>query len=51
MPRVNHYQIVTDRATFMHYARDKKECKRAATEICRKFGETLGKTIIKIKKV
>lgn len=50
-PRVSHYQITTERGTFMHYARDKKDCHRAAAEVCRKFGNTVGTTILKIKKV
>lgn len=49
--RVTHYEITTERGTFMHYATDKKECQRMAAEVCRKFGNTLGHTILKIRKV
>ena len=50
-PRVSHFEITTERGTFMHYAKDKKECQKAAAEVCRKFGNTLGNTILKIRKV
>jgi hypothetical protein len=50
-PRVSHYQITTESGSFMHYATDKKECKKAAAEVCRKFGNTLGHTILKIKRI
>lgn len=45
------FEITTERGTFFDYAKDKKECQRRAAEVCRKFGNTLGKTILKIKRI
>ena len=50
-PRVNHYEITTERGTFKDWAIDKKEAKKRAAEICRKFGNTLGNTVLKIERI
>jgi hypothetical protein len=51
MARVSHYKITTERGTFFDWASDKREAKKRAAEICRKFGETLGRTVIKISRI
>jgi len=51
MPRVSHYEITTERGTFLDWATDKKEAKKRAAEVCRKFGQTVGHSIIKIRRI